>query len=276
MFKSVYIKDKVFQTKEELFIELKANNDFIIDAKKSQIYKSCEKGQSVSVKSIDLLKFSEENKALKLDENYYYLVVNSTNILDSHEDLHVNGIWNKSVKEIQGKNYLVEDHDLEISKVIVRKEHIEIFTAIVPFSILGKNYQGNTEVLVYKVPKNQVKNPIVKEWLDSGDSIEASVRMQYVTILLAMDSNAPDDATEKKNYDDYIGLIANKDEFEYISHFYIVKEAKNVKESSLVPFGSNWVTGKLESKNEPLNDTQDENKHEPSNDTQKPSRRRLH
>jgi hypothetical protein len=274
MFKSVYIKDKVFQTKEELFIELKANNDFIIDAKKSQIYKSCEKGQSVSVKSIDLLKFSEENKALKLDENYYYLVVNSTNILDSHEDLHVNGIWNKSVKEIQGKNYLVEDHDLEISKVIVRKEHIEIFTAIVPFSILGKNYQGNTEVLVYKVPKNQVKNPIVKEWLDSGDSIEASVRMQYVTILLAMDSNAPDDATEKKNYDDYIGLIANKDEFEYISHFYIVKEAKNVKESSLVPFGSNGVTGKLESKNEPLNDTQDENKQEPSNDTQK--RRRLH
>ena len=268
MFKSVYIKDKVFQTKEELFIELKANNDFIIDAKKSQIYKSCEKGQSVSVKSIDLLKFSEENKALKLDENYYYLVVNSTNILDSHEDLHVNGIWNKSVKEIQGKNYLVEDHDLEISKVIVRKEHIEIFTAIVPFSILGKNYQGNTEVLVYKVPKNQVKNQIVKEWLDSGDSIEASVRMQYVTILLAMDSNAPDDATEKKNYDDYIGLIANKDEFEYISHFYIVKEAKNVKESSLVPFGSNGVTGKLESKNEPLNDTQDNNKHEPSNDTQ--------
>jgi hypothetical protein len=268
MFKSVYIKDKVFQTKEELFVELKANNDFIIDAKKSQIYKSCEKDQSVSVKSIDLLKFSEENKALKLDENYYYLVVNSTNILDSHEDLHVNGIWNKSVKEIQGKNYLVEDHKLETSKVIVRKEHIEIFTAIVPFSILGKSYQGNTEVLVYKVPKNQVKNQIVKEWLDSGDSIEASVRMQYVTILLAMDSNAPDDATEKKNYDDYINLIANKDEFEYISHFYIVKEAKNVKESSLVVLGSNGVTGKLESKNEPSNDTQDENKQEPSNDTQ--------
>lgn len=266
MFKSVYIKDKEFQTKEELFSELKSNKDLIIDAKKSEIYKSCDKGQSVKATSLDLIKFSDQNKAIKIDENYYYFAVNSTRILDSHEDLHVDGIWKRTVQDIQGKNYLVEDHELEISKVIARKEHIEIFTAKVPFSLIGKPYEGNTEVLVYKVAKDKIKNETIKEWLDSGDSIECSVRMQYVTILLALDSNNPEDATEKKNYDDYIGLIANKNDFEYISHFFIIKEAKNLKESSLVLFGSNSATGVVQNKNiEAVDNT---SKNEPSDDTQ--------
>lgn len=260
MFKSVYLQDKEFSTKEELFAELKANKDLIIDAKKSEIYKSCDKGQSIVSKSLDLLQFSEQNKAIKIDDNFYYFAVNSTRILDSHDDLHVDGIWKKSVQEIQGKNYFVEDHELEISKVITRKEHIEIFTAKVPFSLIGKPYQGNTEILVYKIAKNQIKNDKVKEWLESGDSIECSVRMQYVTILLALDSNNPEDATEKKNYDDYIDLIANKSDFEYIPYFFVIKEAKNVKESSLVPFGSNSATGVVQNKiekEEPTEVTQD-------------------
>lgn len=272
MFKSILFKDESFATKEQLFDRLRENKSLIIDAKKSTIYKSIDKNQAVSMKSVDLIKFTEESKAFKVDDNYYYFAVNSTNILDSHCDLHVNGIWNKSVKEIQGKNYLVEDHELEVSKVIVRKEHIEIFTAKVPFSMIGKDYAGNTEVLIYKVPKNQVKNPVLKDWLDSGDAIEASVRMQYVTVLLAMDSNNPEDETEKKNYDDYIGLIANKDEFEYIPYFFVIKEAKNVKESSLVPFGSNSSTGVIQNKIEAVEDT---SKQEPSNDTQTKTRRRL-
>ena len=267
MFKSILFKGETFETKETLFDKLRANKSIIIDAKKSSIYKSVDKNQAVSVKSIDLIKFTEESKAFKVDDNYYYFVVNSTNILDSHDDLHVNGIWNKSVKEIQGKNYLVEDHELEVSKVIARKEHIEIFTAKVPFSMIGKDYKGNTEVLIYKVAKNQIKNETIKEWLDSGDAIEASVRMQYVTVLLAMDSNSPDDATEKKNYDDYIGTIANKADFEYIPYFFVIKEAKNVKESSLVPFGSNHVTGVIEEKQD-IEAVTDTSKNEPTVVTQ--------
>lgn len=266
MFKSIYIKDKEFLTKEELFAELKSNKDLIIDAKKSEVYKSCDKGQSVKATSLDLIKFSDQNKAIKIDENFYYFAVNSTRILDSHEDLHIDGIWKRTVQDIQGKNYLVEDHELEISKVIARKEHIEIFTAKVPFSLIGKPYEGNTEILVYKVAKDKIKNEAIKEWLDSGDSIECSVRMQYVTILLALDSNNPEDVTEKKNYDDYINLIANKNDFDYISHFFIIKEAKNLKESSLVLFGSNSSTGVVQNKE--IEAVLDTSKNEPSDDTQ--------
>ncbi len=273
MIKSVYFPDKEFSTKEELFKSLKDNLEFITDAKKSQIQKSCEKGISVTCKSLDLLKFTDQLKGIKIDDNFYYIAVNSTKILDSHEDLHLDGIWKKSITEQQGKNYLVTDHDLEIKSVIVRKEHIEMFTAKIPFSLIGKPYEGDTEVLIYKVPKNQVRDAIVKEWLESGDSIEGSVRMQYVTFVLCMDSNNPEDATFKANYDQYYPIIANKEEFEYIWYFFAIKEAKNVRESSLVVFGSNSSTGQVINNKEAVKDTS-EIKIEPSVDTQTTNKRR--
>lgn len=256
--KSNLFPDKDFETKEQLFKELRDSSEIIIEEKKSFIQKSCDKGISVTCKSLDLLKFTDQLKGIKIDDNFYYIAVNSTRVLDSHDDLHIDGIWKKSIKDQQGKNYLVLDHDLSIKSVVVRKEHIEMFTAKVPFSMIGKPYDGDTEVLVYKFAKSQVKDETVKDWLDSGDSIEGSVRMQYVTILLALDSNDPIDATEKKNYDDYIDQIANKNDYEYIYYFFIIKEAKNVKESSLVVFGSNSSTGNISNNNaEPVKTTQE-------------------
>lgn len=267
MIKSHYFPDKTFASKEDLFKELRESAEIIIEEKKSLIQKSCDKGISVTCKSLDLLKFTDQLKGIKIDDNYYYIAVNTTRVLDSHDDLHVDGIWKKSIKDQQGKNYLVVDHELSIKSVVVRKEHVEMFTAKIPFSLIGKPYEGDTEALIYKVPKSQVKDETVKEWLDSGDAIEGSVRMQYVTVLLAMDSNAPEDETEKKNYDEYLPMISNKDDYEYIYYYFIIKEAKNVKESSLVVFGSNSSTGMVNNKIEPSEDTQ-ENKEEPPEGTQ--------
>lgn len=260
--KSRYFADKQFATKEELFTELRKSYPDLISFKKADIQKSCDKGLAVTCRSLDVVKLQQHVKALKVDSAYYYIAVNSTNILDSHEDLHVPGIWNKSVKEQQGQNYLVADHELTIDSVIVRKEHIEMIVAVLPFAMLGKAYEGDTEVLIYKVPKDKIIHSKAKEWLESGDDIEASVRMLYVTILFAMDSNDPEDATLKKNYDDYFPFIANKADFEYILYYFIVKEAKNVRESSLVVFGSNSATGNIRN-SEPDKSTL-ENKNKPN------------
>jgi hypothetical protein len=245
IYKTAYFPKKEYSSKEDMFSDFRKNIDDIISLKKAEIHKSCEKGLTVSCRSLDLLKFTDQLKGIKIDDAYYYIAVNSTLILDTHDDLHLNGLWAKSVKEQQGKNYLVADHELCIDNVIVRKEHIEMFTAKLPFALLGYEYKGETEALIYKIPKDKIIHDKVKAWLDSGDSIEASVRMQYVTIEFAMDSNAPEDITLKKNYDTYLSMIANKDEFEYIPYFFIIKEAKNIRESSLVVFGSNAVTGNI-------------------------------
>lgn len=242
---------KNFETKEEMFSELRKYKSQIISMKKAQVYKSCEKDEdkrlSIISRPLDISKISEQIKAIDFSSNdYYYIAVNSTRILDSHKDMHVDGIWNKTKKEQQGKNYLVADHKLELDKTIVKKEYVEILTATMPFSMIGKKYAGDTEVLIYKFRKDKVINQVAKEWLESGDSIEGSVRMQYVDIIFAANSDDKEDIKEKKSYDDYIDVVANKDDFENgIDYFWIVKQAKNIAESSLVIFGSNSATGQI-------------------------------
>ncbi len=179
--KSRYFADKEFATHNDLFAEMRKSYNDLIAFKKAEIQKSCDKGLSVTCR---VLKASDSLKAVKIDPAYYYIAVNTTGILDSHEDLHINGIWNKSVKEQQGQNYLVADHELTIENTIVRKEYVEMIVADMPFAMLGKEYLGDTQALIYKFPKDKVINAKAKEWLESGDAIEASVRMQYVQYCL--------------------------------------------------------------------------------------------
>lgn len=253
--------NKEYLSKELMFADLKANKELIIKEKKANIYKSCDKGVGIIAKSLRL----EATKETFKDDNYYYIAVNTTNVLDSHGDLHVKGIWNKTVKEQQQQNYLLLDHKMEMGSVAVKKENVEMFLADIPFSSVGKTFAGNTQALIYKVSKDNVINPIAKEWLESGDDIEASVRMQYVNVELAMNSEDKRDKAELKTFNDNIGNIANKSDFEDLTHFWVVKEAKNLGESSLVLMGSNSSTGVIE----PLKDTQSINiEDEPLKDTQ--------
>ncbi len=250
--------NKSFETPQELFKALRANNKEIIGLKKANIMKSCDKGISLTAKPLDYSKISTQTKGIEIDDNYYYVAVNSTRILDSHDDLHLDNLWNKSVKDLQGKNYLVDTHVLSMMTTIVKRENIKMFTAIVPFSMIGKGYDGDTEVLIYQFPKDKVINKIAKDWLESGDSIEASVKMRYTDIVLAMNSDAEEDKEFKKNFMLYYPIIANKEDFENeIRYFWAVKQAMNVHESSLVLFGSNHVTGQVSIKNiEQSEDTQ--------------------
>ncbi len=244
-----------FEDKKSLFAALKANKQEIINLKKAQIQKSYEKDTGIPAKYLDITKLHEAAKDMEIDNDFHYLAVNSTRVLDSHEDLHLDGIWNKTVKEQQGRNYLVLDHELKVYQTAVKKEDIEMFTAVIPFSMIGKSYEGETEALIYKFPKTKVINQLAKEWLESGDDIEASVRMQYVKIQLAMNSDEKGDEEEKKAYDSYLPVIANKEDFDEINYFWAVSEAKNVRESSLVLYGSNNATGNIKS-TEPSKDTQ--------------------
>jgi hypothetical protein len=232
---------KSFDTVELMFAELRVNKEMLVESKKAMILKSCDKGAGVVSNSLTLTKALEEaDKAFKMDDQHYYVAVNSTNIMDSHMDLHKKGLWKRSIKDQQGKNYFVADHELKVLSVIAKREDIEMMTATIPFSAMGKDYEGDTEVLIYKIAKDKVSEAYKGAM---GGNLEASVRMQYVKYELAMNSSAKEDVAEKILYDANIDTIANKAEFGQIDYFFVVSEAKNVRESSLVLFGSNPVTG---------------------------------
>lgn len=246
--------DKEFENKEELFKALKENVNKIIDVKKKTIYTGYNKEnpdnskQIVSNSQVKLKALNKcANKNLFQDKQYYYFAVNTTKILDSHNDLHVNGIWNKTSKEQNKKNYLVDTHSLTIKDTIAYPEDVEIFVTEIPFKALGYNYKGDTEALIYKVNKDNVVGEEIKEALEKGKTMQASVKMQYVKMSLAMNSEAEDDAEEFETYKKYKNDIANiKDFKDEPLYFFVQKEAKNIHESSLVPFGSNHVTGVIE------------------------------
>ena len=270
----IYCKElnKEFKSKADLFKALLENESFIIDAKKSQVYKSFEKGlQVVSDQKTIEKAFNDSEKGIKFDSDYYYFVVNSANYLDSHNDMHVDGNWNKSVKDQNGKVYLVWHHDFsKTENIIAFPEDIEMITSKVAWSLLGKSYEGETYSLIYKVKKDKIVNENVSKWLKEGRKLQLSVRMQYIKLETAFNSDDSDYAKQTENYQKYYPLIANKDEFKEIEYFFIVKEAKNVMESSLLPFGSNSATAEIsqiENKSEADNITSEQE--EPSIDTQK-------
>lgn len=270
----IYCKElnKKFESKSEMFKELFENKDLIIESKKAEIYKSIDKGLKfvTDQKGIEKAFNNELNKELKFDSDYYYFVVNSANILDSHGDMHAEGNWEKTVKEQQGKVYLVFDHNLKRSEIIAMRKDIEMFTAKVPFSLLGKDYEGETYSLIYKVKKDKIVNKEAKEWLEQGHELEASVRMQYVNIMTAFNTDEKEYAKQKETWDMYYPQIANKNEFNEIDYFWVVKEAKNVYESSLVLFGSNSATGRIDSENKTeAEEITSEIKEEPTEVTQK-------
>lgn len=270
----IYCKelDKSFENKDEMIKELIANKDVIIGNKKSQIYKSCDKGLSLNATQENIFKALKTEKALKLDTDYYYFVVNSSNILDSHRDMHIKGNWDKTAKEQQGKVFLVFDHQLQRSEIVAMKEDIELITAEVPFNAIGKNYVGKTYVLIYKVKKDKIINNEAKEWLDKGYSFEASVRMQYMDIAIAVKSSNPDYAKENADYEKFYPMIANIEEFDdEVNYFWVVKQAKNVFESSLVMFGSNPATGQMQENKQAEQSLEIET--EPSKDTQEEKRK---
>jgi hypothetical protein len=268
MIKELEFPDKEFATKEALFTYLKENRELLIEAKKAQIYKSSEKGLSVSVNQQQITKMLGAVKTFEVDNDYFYFAVNTSRILDSHKDLHIDGNWDKTVKEQQGKVYLVFDHQLKRGDIIAMKSDIEMFTAIIPFKMVGKDYEGDTYALIYKVRKDKIVNKEAKEWLDKGYEFEASVRMQYMDIELALDSKLDDDKKEKESFDKYFQLIANKDDFQEIYYFWVVKQAKNVMESSLVLFGSNSATGIIQ-ENKEVADIVTTDENEPTIVTQK-------
>lgn len=272
----IYCKelDRDFNSKEDLFKALAENETFIHDAKKSQVYKSFEKGLQVVTDQKQIEKaFDATEKGIKFDSDYHYFVVNSANFLDSHSDIHVDGNWNKSVKDQQGKVYLVFDHSLKRSDIIAMKKDVEMFTAKISWNMLGKEYEGETYSLIYKVKKDKIVNKEAKEWLEQGHELEASVRMQYIKIETAFNSTNTDYSKQKEVYDTYYPQIANKEDFKEIEYFWVVKEAKNVMESSLVLFGSNSATGIVNNENKSEADKITPETIEQSDDTQTKKRR---
>jgi hypothetical protein len=192
-------------------------------------------------------------------------VINTTNLMDSHRDVHVKGIWTKSIQE-QKNLYLLQEHKMTFKNIISDK--VKALTKFYEWKELGYNYEGKTQALLFDSTISKDRNEYMFEQYAKGHVKNHSVGMRYVKLGFASnDENYPE---EKALWDKYINTIGNKEEAISNGYFYAVTEAKII-EGSAVPLGSNPATPTMsvESKDiEPSSDTQGE----PFNDTQNDKR----
>lgn len=260
-----------FETKEALIDHLVKNKNFLIAQKMSalkhadsihfHISKVNDEGET------EVVKASSGSSLMDADTLKLQLVINTTNIMDSHRDVHIKGLWTKTLQE-QKNLYLLQEHKMEFDKIITDK--VKAKTVNMNWSDLGYTYKGQTQALVFTAEISKDRNPFMFEQYAKGYVKNHSVGMRYVKIALA--SNDDRYPEEVAVWNKYIDQVANKAEVEENGYFWAVTEAKMI-EGSAVPLGSNQATPTLsvESKNiEPESSTQAE----PPNSTQNNDQRK--
>jgi len=232
--------DKEFTSKEDLFKALRENKSILIAQKKmitkesdSTIhYVEIEKLEKESTNKEETISISDTSK-LKAK-----LAINTTNLMDSHSDVHFDGTWNKSAKE-QKNVLLLQEHQMKFNSII--SDNVQVSVKKMTWKSLGFEFDGSTEVLVFDTEIEKSRNEFMFDQYNKGYVKEHSVGMRYVKLDLAINSESKWDEEEKAVWDKYIDKIVNKEVAENQGYFWAVTEAKIVEGSAVVK-GSNYAT----------------------------------
>jgi len=259
-----------FTSKKELFTGLYEKQHEIIDLKKSNVYKSCEKGgisiphqkDEYSIKSIEGAK-----------SGFIYPIISTTKFMDSHSDVHFDGCFNKTLKEQQGKVKYILDHQLNYDSVIAWQKDVVMSVKNIDWGVVGKSFQGQTEALIFEISKDAIKRKdVLLDIENKVGEFENSIRMVYHKITLGMNSELKEHKENKEYFEKRISSIVNKDEVLESGYFWGVEQLGIYKEGSLVVAGgSNSATSIFEAANstsskiEPPKSTQSSNKNRVSN-----------
>jgi hypothetical protein len=227
-----------FNTQKELFDYLVENKSLLISEKKFEMKKAdsvffVEPAESIESKA----KPSADSNQLKVK-----LVINTTKILDSHGDVHIDGIWNRSVKNSR-LLYLLQEHKMSFQTII--SDTVKASVEELPWKSVGVKADGTTQALVFEAIIDKDRNEYMFSQYLKGHVKNHSVGMQYIDIELAINSDDNSLKAEKRIWDKYIDQVVNRKDAEDKGYFWAVTEAKII-EGSAVPMGSNTATPTLD------------------------------
>ena len=202
--------DREFSTKEELFKALKENKKSLIALKKS-IEKRADAVSYVYSEISKINTNKEENGTqTEINKLQVKVVINTTNFIDSHNDLHVNGIWNKSVSDNASKGFLhLQEHDRDFDKVTT--DNAKGYVESISWKSLGFPYNGKTEALIFDSTIEKKRNDFMFKQYANGWVKNHSVGMHYVKIDLAINSQSEHDKDEKELWGKYYPIVAKKE-----------------------------------------------------------------
>jgi hypothetical protein len=231
-----------FKSKEDLFRFLKENKSQLVSEKKFEMKRADAvffAAHSINEKGEAEKEEAENVQSLLLkDRITVRAVINTTKLLDSHEDVHIDGLWKKSIKELKSV-YHLQEHQMKFDHVI--SDEVKASTKKMSWKDLGAELPGDTEALLFDSQIEKSRNPFMFDQYVRGYVKNHSVGMRYVQLSLCINSSEKYYREEKDNWDKYIVEVANKEDAENNGYFWAVTEAKLI-EGSAVLRGSNWAT----------------------------------
>ena len=240
--------DKSFTEKMDMVRFMQKNRDELFAIKKAE-YKT--KSEPVLKSGIFVKEFQPIIEDITGDFIQVKTIINTTNVIDSHLDLHLKGIWNKTVKDSPFSHHL-KSHKSDFEFVISNKA--KSYNEAMNFKDLGLSVDMEMDANINEFIMERKKLPIMFDAYKNGEVNEHSIGMMYVDLDIAF----WDESSQKEM--DFFNQAKSKainpevaDEYGYL---WVVSEAKK-REGSAVVFGSNSITPTISVKNyEPSNNTQ--------------------
>jgi hypothetical protein len=217
-----------------------------------------ESNKSININTLQS-KFSPKIENITSDIIEVKALINSTNIIDSHMDLHTIKAWNKSVKDNK-TTYVLQEHQNKFTHVLSRKGlNTNESMNFKDFGFSDMDFTAN--ISTFTLSKKD--NPLMFDQYIEGKVVNHSVGMLYVNGKIEL---AYYDEESEKNMDFFEKSKAqalNPEVADEYGFFWVVSEAIK-REGSAVVFGSNPITPTLEVKNyEPSERHSNSNKDEP-------------
>lgn len=232
-----------FSTKDELFKHLKDNKSFYVSQKKSAMKRGdsyCGQLPIVDKSEFESKDMAVTSEAMPTGKIRAKVIINTSNILDSHSDVHIGNIWKKNLTE--NKYFLhLNNHSRDFENVISDSPDVTATVKSITWKSLGYDYEGSTYALIFDSIITEKRNEDMFNQYREGWVKFHSVGMQYVTLYLCLNSEEKYYIEEKANWDKYRPMVVNGEEADQQGYFWAVTEAK-VVEGSAVVLASNSVT----------------------------------
>lgn len=238
-----------FKTKRELFKYLVQNKADLVSLKKavpkfSDVVSMSE--LSVPAQTTKAAKYDYENdddkgvlKRTIVANTYYWM--------DSHDDVHIPGVFSESIKQRGTKFFHLDNHRLSFDARVGKLYSVE--ERDISWRELGHTKTGMTQALVVASEIRKAWNETLYEAYLNDEVDQHSVGMQYVNIALAI-NDEEEFPREYEEWTKHIAKLGNRSRAEEKGYFWAVYEAKLI-EVSAVLLGSNELTPTLGNKLRP-------------------------
>jgi hypothetical protein len=239
--------DKSFTDKMDLIRFMQAKKDELFAIKKAT-YKT----KSTNLLNSELFEKEFTPKIDDISSDFIKVksIINTTNVIDSHMDLHLKNIWNKTVKD-NPTTYHLQSHKADFEYVISNKA--KQYNEQMNFKDLGLKSDMSMTANINEFVLQRNKMPLMFDAYLNGEVKEHSVGMYYIDLDIAFYDE--ESQKEMDYFNSVIKQAINPEVAIENGYVWVVSQAAK-REGSAVVFGSNSITPTLSVENyEPSKNT---------------------